>query len=185
MPWAQMLREYSHRLSKDDWAQLPRGLDCLQYLFRLHLKVAGTDLAKGLQQVRLRPCVLVHLLVWLWRIRPDLFTNATSIMKRMANTADDAVRAVAEARVHAEYPEHEGHLPEHERQGIVPDIFQVVASENEEDIRPPAKSAKPQTMERPRCGDSTGAAPKQFLLLKRMPLLLVLRLLQPTCYGRE
>ena len=52
-------------------------------------------------------------------------------MKRMANTSDDAVRAVAEARVHVEYPEHEGHLPEHERQGIVPDIFQESAAQAE------------------------------------------------------
>ena len=49
MPWGQMLREYSQLLSGDDWAQLPRGQDCLQYLFRLHLKVAGTDFEKDFE----------------------------------------------------------------------------------------------------------------------------------------
>ena len=138
----QILREYSQRLSRDDWAQLPRGQDCLQYLFRLHLKVAGSDFAKDLKQVRLRPCVLVHLLVWLWRIRPGLFTNEADIMSRMTEESESAVRAAAQARVHAEYPEREGHLPENERQGTVPNIFKESASENEEDVRPPAKSAK-------------------------------------------
>ena len=51
MPWGQMPREYNQRLSQDDWAQLPRGQDCLQYLFRLHLKVAGTDFQNDLKQV--------------------------------------------------------------------------------------------------------------------------------------
>ena len=103
MPWGQMLREYSQRLSRDDWAQLPRGQDCLQYFFRLHLNVAA-DFPKDSEQVRLRPCVLVHLLVWLWRIRPGLFTNEADIMSRMAEESDSAVRAAAQARVHAEYP---------------------------------------------------------------------------------
>ena len=39
MPWSQMLREYKNRMGSDDWAQLPRGQDCLQYMFRLHLQV--------------------------------------------------------------------------------------------------------------------------------------------------
>ena len=63
-------------------------------------------------------------------------------MSRMTEESESAVRAAAQARVHAEYPEREGHQPEHERQGTVPNIFKESASAHAQEIRPPAKSAK-------------------------------------------
>ena len=63
-------------------------------------------------------------------------------MARMLQKSDNAVRAVAETRVHAQYSEHEGHLPEHERQGTAQFIFQESATEKEQHMRPPAKRAK-------------------------------------------
>ena len=77
------------------------------------------------------------------------------------------MRAAAEARVHSQYPEHEGHLPENERQGLVPRTFEeasgipkpdlpqgeksrqsadivltINAPGKEEELRPPAKKIK-------------------------------------------
>ena len=43
-----MSREYNSRVSQDEWAELDRGQDCLQYMFRLHLQVAGANFEKDL-----------------------------------------------------------------------------------------------------------------------------------------
>ena len=45
-------------------------------MLRLHLRVAGQDFTKNLAQVRLRPFVLVHLLVWMYEQRHLPFAAA-------------------------------------------------------------------------------------------------------------
>ena len=66
MPWKDVLHEFQQRLARDPTlAELPRDEECLQYMFRLHLRVAGQDFTKQLNQVRLRPFVLVRLLEFL------------------------------------------------------------------------------------------------------------------------
>ena len=95
------------------FADVPRNGSCLRYMFRLHLRVAGTDFEKDLQQVRLRPCVLVHLLKFLYVRRPDLFSKnrtAAWLVKRIEDF---------EARVHSVYEDYEMDKPEHEREGQV------------------------------------------------------------------
>ena len=62
MPWSLLIRELNGRITTDQLAALPRGEECLQYLLRFHLRVAGRDFEKELKQVCLRPCVLVHLI---------------------------------------------------------------------------------------------------------------------------
>ena len=77
MPWAQIIREFQRRADEDAFLSLPRSQHTLQYLFRVHLKVAGQSFAEDLQQVRLRPYVLLRLMLWLWDNRRDLFPRAT------------------------------------------------------------------------------------------------------------
>ena len=62
-------------------------------------------------------------------------------MHAMASQADEAIREAAERRVHAEFPEEEAHLPEHERQGVVPEVFREREATDSMDIRPPAMSS--------------------------------------------
>ena len=96
-------------MERDDLLSLPRGEHTLQYLFRIHLKVAGEAFTDDLRQVRLRPYVLLLLLSWLWRTRPDLFDRKARSQK--------AFMAEMQRRIQELYPETEGHLPEEERDG--------------------------------------------------------------------
>ena len=107
MPWAQIIREYNSRMHKGDLAALPRGENVLQYLFRIHLRVAGQSFERELKQIRLRPCVLVHLLCFLYERRPDLFAKQNQTMPILAGR----VREVIETAVHKRYPELESHKP--------------------------------------------------------------------------
>ena len=59
-------------------------------------------------------------------------------MARMVEKSEAVVRAAAEARVLAEYPKQEGHLPEDERQGTVPRIFEESVAEEQKHSPPPA-----------------------------------------------
>ena len=135
MPWAQMIREYNARLTEDDLADLPRGGNCLRYMFRLHLRVAGTDFSKELQQVRLRPCVLVHPLKFLFLKQPDLFSTRNRAMPWLVKRIEDI-----EAKVHSIYPETEAEIPEHERRGQVPEGF--LTEDDEEEDEPDSKKTR-------------------------------------------
>ena len=66
MPWAQMLHEFHKRREEDAFLALPRDEYTLQYLFRVHLQVAGQSFTEELKHVRLRPFVLVRLIMWVW-----------------------------------------------------------------------------------------------------------------------
>ena len=140
MPWAQLIREFKTRMERDDLLSLPRGEHTLQYLFRIHLKVAGEAFTDDLRQVRLRPYVLLLLLSWLWQTRPDLFDRKTRSQK--------AFMAEMQRRVQELYPETEGHLPEEEREGQIPPAFQKMlrkaedSGTDDETQHPPRKTTK-------------------------------------------
>ena len=140
MPWAQLIREFKQRCAEDDLLQLPRSEHTLQYLFRIHLKVAGQSFTEELQQVRLRPWVLCRLLEWLWTQRPDLFP-------RKSQEQRDFIAEIKQ-RVATLYPEKDGHLPEEERPGHIPPVFQRMLrrsgdSDGEEEMQePPRKTTK-------------------------------------------
>ena len=140
MPWAQLIREFKTRMERDDLLSLPRGEHTLQYLFRIHLKVAGEAFTDDLRQVRLRPYVLLLLLSWLWRTRPDLFDRKTRSQK--------AFMAEMQRRIQELYPETEGHLPEEEREGQIPPAFQKMlrkaedSGTDDETQHPPRKTTK-------------------------------------------
>ena len=54
MPWADMLKEFHKRRNEDALLALPRDAETLQYLFRVHLQVAGQSFSEELKHVRLR-----------------------------------------------------------------------------------------------------------------------------------
>lgn len=139
MPWTQLLEEFKRRQLVDKLLSLPRDEHVLQYLFRIHLKVAGESFAEDLKQVRLRPYVLILLLHWLWETRPDLFPKRTQ--------ASEMILDAITAKVHGLYPETETHLPEAERSGMVPNVFQEQlqpshTEEGEAVVPPRRKSAR-------------------------------------------
>ena len=61
MPWRDLIAEFQRREAEDELLELPRKLAVLQYVFRLHLKVAGDDFTNDLRHVRLRPHVWLQL----------------------------------------------------------------------------------------------------------------------------
>ena len=65
MPWEEILHELNSKIESHDLAELPRPQECLKYLWRAHLKVAGVDFKKQLKQIHVRPFVLVRLLHFL------------------------------------------------------------------------------------------------------------------------
>ena len=62
MPWEDVVKSLNRSMSDADLESIPRDEECLKYMFRLHLKVAGKDFHQHLKQVHLRPQVLVMLL---------------------------------------------------------------------------------------------------------------------------
>ena len=91
---------------------IPRDPECLKYMLRLHLKVAGQDFHQHLKQVHLRPGILVLLLEELFSRKHEAFLESYPA-QRMHK---DWERAVLE-----KYPEKEGHIPLSERKGFIPD----------------------------------------------------------------
>ncbi len=87
MPWEDIVRSMNACMSDADLRSLPREEDCLKYLLRLHLKVAGKDFHQHLKQVHLRPFVLVELLHELIEKQHVCFTrkgSAEELKQRMA-----------------------------------------------------------------------------------------------------
>jgi hypothetical protein len=117
MPWKDIIKEFTFRHQQDPGLrELPRDGDILQYMFRLHLRVAGKDFSKQLTQVRLRPFVLKALLEFLVQRRhPEFLGHATVEEWRQA--------------VNRKYPETEGHLPLDQRQGVIPSSIEQMLEE--------------------------------------------------------
>ena len=71
MPWEQIVKSLHQRVKS-----IPRDPECLKYMLRLHLKVAGCDFHEHLRQVHLRPAVLVILLRELFSRRRKAFLQS-------------------------------------------------------------------------------------------------------------
>ena len=55
---------------------VPRDPECLKYMLRLHLNVAGVDFHQHLKQVHLRPAILVLLLQELFQRKHEAFVGS-------------------------------------------------------------------------------------------------------------
>ena len=66
MPWEDIVKSMHQRVKA-----LPRDPECLKYMLRLHIKVAGQDFHQHLKQVHLRPAILVLLLQELFRTKHE------------------------------------------------------------------------------------------------------------------
>ena len=75
MPWEDVLDDSMRNLSDNDLASLPRDEECMKYLLRIHLRVAGRDFHQHLKQVHLRPFVLVLLLDYLIQQGHEVFAG--------------------------------------------------------------------------------------------------------------
>ena len=61
MPWEDIMKCLDGMMSDAELSCLPWGPECLKYLVRLQLKVAGRDFEQHLKQVKVRPFILVLL----------------------------------------------------------------------------------------------------------------------------
>ena len=132
MPWEDILDDLSRNCSDQDLTHLPREEECMKYLLRIHLRVAGADFHQQLKQVHLRPFVLVLLLHELIEQGHEVFRG-----KGSAEVLKARMRAAVEAR----YPEHadDKHLPYMEKKGSIPPSIPAVLEENELKRREEAK----------------------------------------------
>ena len=62
MPWEDIMKSLDGMMTDAELAVLPWGPECLKYLVRLQLRVAGKDLEKHLKEVKARPFILIKLL---------------------------------------------------------------------------------------------------------------------------
>ena len=124
MPWEDIIRELNLNMSDLDLERLPREDECLKYMLRLHLRVAGKDFHQHLRQVHLRPFVLVELLYELIDRKHSVFCgkgSAEALKRRMA------------ARVAGRYPEQEPDVPLEQRRGTIPpSLLQVLLTDEAE-----------------------------------------------------
>ena len=125
MPWESIIKDLNQKVSAQDLAELPRDDECLSYLVRPHLKVAGKDFHQHLKQVHLRPFVLVLLL-------HELIDNGHPVYDASIPAAILKER-VSEA-VRQRYPETEERVPLEERKGSVPaKIRQILEAQGDPD----------------------------------------------------
>ena len=76
MPWEEIVKSLHHRVKA-----IPRDPECLKYMLRLHLKVAGQDFHQHLRQVHLRPRVLVLLLRELFARKHEAFLGSLAAQR--------------------------------------------------------------------------------------------------------
>ena len=126
MPWEDILESLRDNCDSSDLAHLPREEECLKYMLRLHLKVGGIDFSKHLRQVHVRPFVLILLLNHLIDQGHEVFRG---------KGAPETLKQKMRAAVDKHYPEREAHLPEDERQGVLPPSIQQVLKEEEDERR--------------------------------------------------
>ena len=114
MPWDEIVKSMHQRVKS-----IPRDPECLKYMLRLHLKVAGKDFHQHLKQVHLRPGILVLLLKELFARKHEAFlgSHAAQCMERHLN--DKGVPDF-EKLVHDKYPEFEANIALSEREGSIP-----------------------------------------------------------------
>ena len=112
MPWEDILKSLSNVGSDPDLSMLPHDEDTLARLVGFQLPSNSTDVAKFFKQAQLRAHVVLKLLYLLIERDHPSF--------RGKGSADNLRRMMREA-VAARYPNpEEAHLPESQRQGIIP-----------------------------------------------------------------
>ena len=103
--------------------QVPRPQECLKYMLRLHLRVNALDFKKHLQQVQVRPHVLVALLDFLIDNNHESFRG---------KAAPEALKQQIRKEVAKEYPE----------DNAVPRCLLEAMSTPDEDEQPPQKRSR-------------------------------------------
>ena len=122
MPWEQVVRSLHQRVKS-----IPRDPECLKYMLRLHLKVAGCDFHEHLRQVHLRPAVLVILLRELFSRRHEAFLQSEAAQEMHLDSRMQAL----EAAVYELYPETEASIPLEDRKGSIPSGIREMIEESQ------------------------------------------------------
>ena len=118
MPWEDVIESLHNNMKDKKFLTYPLREECLKYVLRVHLQVAGVDMKKHLKQVSVRPHVLVRLLDYLIGQNHPVFHG-----KGSAAELQERMRRV----IGVEYPETELEKPEDEREGKVPaSIFSLL-----------------------------------------------------------
>ena len=106
MPWRDILEDLQQNIADQDLEQLPRPQECLKYMLRAHVRVAGRSFKKHLKEVHVRPFVLIMLMDALIEQEHEVF--------RGKGTAS-FLRAKIRRAIEREYPETEADIPEDQR----------------------------------------------------------------------
>ena len=153
MPWEDILADLKRNCLDKDMVEIPRPAECLKYILRVHLTVAGVDLRRTLRQLHVRPHVLLLLLHFLIDRNHEVFRGKGSPLELKERMRTAVAR---------EYPETEGHLPETEREGAIPtSILEALrAAEAEEEAGAPrAKTSEGPARPRARPSREKNATP--------------------------
>ena len=62
MPWEDIVRELRDNYLDAEFQDIPRREECLNYIMKVHLNVAGQNMTKHIRQLCVRPFVLLLLL---------------------------------------------------------------------------------------------------------------------------
>ena len=142
MPWEDIITDLQRNVDDSELADIPRSSECLKYMLRVQLKVGNVDFTKKLKQLYIRPWMVLRLLYYLIEQNHQVFRG-----KGRAIELKERMRAAVER----EYPETEGHLPEEQREGHIPQSLLKMLREADEE-----KSREGPPVKRIRCGVNLG-----------------------------
>ena len=137
MPWDDIVQDLNRRMTDADLKNLPRDPECLRYMLRLHLRVAGKDFHQHLKQVHLRPGVLVLLIKELIDRKHGAYENWASKCLKNRMTVREIVQK--------KYPDANEGVPLVEQKGMIPDSIREELEDQEafKDTVPKQSSTKP------------------------------------------
>ena len=125
MPWEDIIQDLEKNISDEHLLEIPRPVECMQYVLRLHMKIGFVDFTKKLKQLYVRPHVVLLLLYFLIDNNHMVFRN-----KGTAEQLKERMRTA----VQREYPETEGDKPEVERVGHIPKPLLAIINEAEAEL---------------------------------------------------
>ena len=125
MPWEDIIQDLEKNISDEHLLEIPRPVECMQYVLRLHMKIGFVDFTKKLKQLHVRPHVVLLLLYFLIDNNHMVFRN-----KGTAEQLKERMRTA----VQREYPETEGDKPEVERVGHIPKPLLAIINEAEAEL---------------------------------------------------
>ena len=100
MPWEDIVNDLQRNIEDKSVADIPRSAESLKYMLRVHLKIGNVDFAKTLEQLKVRPWVVLRLIYY-----PIDQNHAVFRGKGTAIVLKERMRTAVER----EYPETEGH----------------------------------------------------------------------------